>query len=131
MRRYLAPQRDALSRLLGEPIAWLEDIHRLRLRESADRIIRYIEDLDSARERAVVAQEELMGRLSEQMDNRMYVLSLVAAVFLPLGFLTGLLGINVGGIPGADYKNAFIVVSLILIAVVALQIWFFRAKKWI
>ena len=131
LRRYLAPQREAMSRLYHEPIPWFEDIHRLRLRECADRIMRYIEDLDSARERAVVAQEELMSRLSEQVDKRMYVLSLVAAVFLPLGFLTGLLGINVPGIPGADYKYAFLVVSFLLIVLVITQIWIFKIKKWI
>jgi len=57
-----------------------------------------IEDLDSARDRAVVTREELVNRLSEQLNMRMYVLSLVAAVFLPLGLLTGSLGINLAGV---------------------------------
>jgi len=102
----------------------------MRLREIADRTTRFVEDLDSARERAAVTQEELMGRLSEQMDKRMYMLSLVAAVFLPLGFLTGLLGINVGGIPGAEFPWAFAIVTAGLITLVAIQVIVFRAKKW-
>jgi zinc transporter len=65
------------------------------------------------------------------MNKRMFVLSIVAAVFLPLGFLTGLLGINVGGIPGADYKAAFYVFIIFLIGIVAIQLWFFRKQKWI
>jgi hypothetical protein len=65
----------------------------LRIREVSDRLIRNIEDLDAVRGRAAVTQEELLSRLSEQMNSRMYVLSVVAAIFLPLGFLTGLLGI--------------------------------------
>jgi zinc transporter len=103
LRRYLAPQRDAFARLISEKIAWLDDDDRLRLREVNDRLIRHIEDLDAVRERAAVTQEELLSRLSDQMNTRMYVLSVVAAIFLPLGFLTGLLGINVGGIPGTDH----------------------------
>jgi zinc transporter len=103
---------------------------RMRLRENADRMTRFVEDLDLVRERAVVVQEELVSRLSEKMDRTMYVLSIVAAIFLPLGFLTGLLGINVGGIPGADYKGSFLIFSVILICIVAFQVWFFRRKKW-
>jgi len=130
LRRYLAPQREAVSRLFSEKVAWLSDMDRLRLRESADRTTRFVEDLDLVRERAVVVQEELLGRLSEKMDRTMYILSMVAAIFLPLGFLTGLLGINVGGIPGADYSGAFLVFCLILIVIVVMQIWLFKRKKW-
>ena len=130
LRRYMAPQREAIARLQSEKISWLTEEDRVRLREVYDRLTRYIEDLDAARERAAVTQEELVSRLSEQMNNRMYVLSIVAAIFLPLGFLTGLLGINVGGIPGADYKAAFAIFCLLLAAVVVIEIVIFRKKKW-
>ena len=130
IRRYLAPQRDAIARLFNERVSWVTDTDRMRLRETADRMTRFVEDLDSARERAAVAQEELLGRLSEQMNKRMYLLSLVAAIFLPLGFLTGLLGINVGGIPGAEYHWGFALVTLMIVILVVVQVVIFRFKKW-
>ena len=130
LRRYMAPQREAIARLQSEKISWLAEEDRVRLRETYDRLTRYIEDLDAARERAAVTQEELISRLSEQMDNRMYVLSIVAAIFLPLGFLTGLLGINVGGIPGSEYKAAFFVFCLLLMALVVIEVIIFKKKKW-
>jgi hypothetical protein len=77
-----------MIKLQMEKISWLSDNDRLYLRETTDRLIRYTEDLDSVRDRAAVTQEGLVNRLSEQMNTRMYLLSLVAAVFLPLGFLT-------------------------------------------
>ncbi len=103
----------------------------MHLRETSDRMMRYIEDLDSSRERASVAQEELMSRLSENMEKRMYVLSIVSTVFLPLSFFTGLLGINVGGIPGAENKTAFLIVCLILSGFAAIQFLIFKLKKWV
>jgi len=130
LRRYLAPQREAVSRLFNEKLEWLSEVDRLRLRESADRTTRFVEDLDLIRERAMVVQEELSSRLSEKMDRTMYVLSMVAAIFLPLGFLTGLLGINVGGIPGAEYQGSFAIFILILALLVIIQIWLFKLKKW-
>jgi zinc transporter len=131
LRRYLAPQREAMVRLSQEKVQWLSDVDRIRLRETSDRIIRYVEDLDAVRERAAVVQEELASRLSEQINKRMYMLSIVAAVFLPLGFLTGLLGINVGGIPGAENPFGFEWVIGLLVVIIILQIWIFKRRRWL
>lgn len=131
LRRYIAPQREAFYRLYSEDTPWLDTAARLHLREITDRNIRYIEDLDSVRDRAAIVQEELMSRISEQMDKRMLVLSLAAVIFLPLSFITGLLGINVAGIPGADYKYAFWIVCGLLMGLSFLQLLFFHKKKWI
>jgi zinc transporter len=131
LRRYLSPQREALSRLLTEKIVWLDESDRIRLREVYDQLIRHIEDLDEARDRAAVTQEQLINSLSEQMNSKMYILSIVAAIFLPLGFLTGLLGINVGGIPGADSNMGFFIFVILLVIVVVFQIWLFKKKRWL
>lgn len=130
MRRYLAPQRDAMNKLCIEKISWLSDVDRIELREITDNTIRYIEDLDAVREKAIVVQEELMNAMSEQMEKRMYMLSIVAAIFLPLGFFTGLLGVNLAGIPGAENKISFSVFVVLLTGIVALQIYLFKKLKW-
>jgi len=131
LRRYIAPQREAMSRLLGIQGEWISAIDRRWLREVGDRITRYVEDLDAARERAQIVQEELAARVSEQINRNMYVLSIITAVFLPLGLITGYLGINVGGVPGAEWRWAFLVVGLLLLGVAGLELWLFRRKKWL
>jgi zinc transporter len=130
LRRYLAPQREAMMQLQNEKMGMLTSDDRVFLRETTDHLVRYIEDLDSIRDRAAVTQEELDNHLSEQLNRRMYVLSIVAAIFMPLGFLTGLLGVNVGGIPGSQYPYAFVFFVISLIVLVSTQIWFFKHKKW-
>ena len=87
LRRYMAPQRDALTSLIGAKFSWVSEDLRLSLRETNDRLSRHLEDLDAVRERAAVTQEEIQNRLAERQNVRMYVLSIVAAIFLPLGFL--------------------------------------------
>lgn len=131
IRRYISPQKEALLRFSIEKLDWLTQNDRIQLREVVDRITRELEDLEAIRERAMVAQEELQNRISEQLNNRMYVLSIITAVFLPLGFLTGLLGVNVGGIPGAENPNAFRWFTLSLIGLVLLQIIVFKWRKWL
>jgi zinc transporter len=130
LRRYLSPQRDALTRLTTEHVDWLTPDIRLAIRETTDRLSRYLEDLDSCRDRAAVVFEELTSRMSEEMNKRMYVLSVVAALFLPLGFLTGLFGINVGGIPLAENPSGFFEIILLLIIIVGLQVVLFKWKRW-
>ncbi|MCB9989592.1 MAG: zinc transporter ZntB [Rhodospirillales bacterium] len=129
-RRYIAPQRDVIAYLRTSEQPWLNQGHKRHLQESLDRIIRYIEDLDAIRERAQIVKDELANALSDRLNRNMYVLSVVAAIFLPLGFLTGLLGINVGGIPGADNPYAFWIFMGLLIALVAGQIALFKKLKW-
>ncbi len=131
LRRYIAPQRDVLTRLSNENISWLTDKDKLRLRECAERTARFVEDIDSARDRAAIIQEELNNRLSEQINKAMYLLSIVAAIFLPLGLLTGLLGINVGGIPGSENHWAFAIVCMILLVIAVLLLSIFKRIKWL
>lgn len=131
LRRYYSPQRDAFNQLQGERLEWLNTDHRLALREISDRLLRHIEDLDMLRERAAMAQEELASQQSEELNQRMYVLSIISAIFLPLGFLTGLLGINVGGIPGADNQHAFLWFLGSLVAMVGGLFWLFRRWRWL
>lgn len=126
LRRHLAPQRDAVLRLASEEVEWLDHGQRLALREAADRVLRLVEDLDEIRERAAVVQDELLNRMSEQMNRNMYLLSMVATVMLPLGFVTGLLGINVGGIPLADSPYGFASVVGALVVTVLCELWLLR-----
>jgi zinc transporter len=130
IRRYLAPQRDALESL-NRMQAILSDENTFDLRQQTDRTMRYVEDLDLARERAIFLQEELRNKISEQQNKRMYVLSIVTAIFLPLSFLTGVFGMNVGGLPGTENGDAFLILlstmSLLALAITGIMYW----KKWV
>jgi zinc transporter len=123
LRRFMVPQRDALTTMEIEDLDWLSERDRSRLREAAERVTRLGEELDAIRDRAQIVHDQIMDERAEAMNRNMLVLSVVAAIFLPLGLVTGLLGINVGGIPGATSDTAFLVVCGLLAAIVAVQIW--------
>ncbi len=131
LRRYIAPQRDAMVDLSTERVGWLDDHHRGRLYETANRISRFVEDLDASRERAQIIQDELATLLSEQMNRNTYLLSVVAVIVLPPSLVTGILGMNVKVIPFVDHPWAFAIVCGVLIGAAAIQIWAFRLLKWI
>lgn len=128
LRRHLAPQRDALSTFEIEDMAWIRGHDRSRLREATERMTRLAEELDAIRDRAQVVHDQIMDTRAEVMNRQMLLLSVVAAIFLPLGLITGLLGINVGGMPGAEDPRAFWIVVGALVALgLALGLGFWRA----
>ncbi|MEQ9517855.1 MAG: zinc transporter ZntB [Parvibaculum sp.] len=131
IRRYVAPQREALSRLAASDDNILSTKDRIHVRETLDTAVRIVDELDASRERATVISEQLMDKRAEVMNRNMMVLSIVAAVFLPLGFLTGLLGINVGGMPGAQNPYAFWIVCALITFLGAGAVAFFKVKRWI
>ncbi|MFT7528788.1 MAG: zinc transporter, partial [Arenicella sp.] len=82
-------------------------------------------------ERSQIIKDDLVNALSDRLNRNLYVLSVITAIFLPLGFLTGLFGINIGGMPGVDNNMAFSIFSIGLIVVVFIQIILFKLFKWL
>ena len=67
---------------------------------------------------------------NDRVERRLRILTIVSAITLPLGLITGLLGMNVGGVPGTTNPIGFILVIVFMIAIAAAEFWFFRRKGW-
>lgn len=130
LRRYMAPQRDVVAQLRDLDHSIIKKPQRRQLQENYDRVTRYVEDLDLLRERSQIVQDELSNIFADRMNKNMYILSVIASIFLPLGFLTGLFGVNLAGIPGAENSDAFWHFSGILLLIIAAQIVIFKKLKW-
>jgi zinc transporter len=131
LRRYIAPQREAISSLVRDTGEFLTDEARLRLREVQDITTRMAEDLDLVRERAVVIQEQIVEQRAEAMNQRLFALAIISAVFLPLGFFTGLFGVNIGGMPGVESSHAFALFCVALVALTGGLLYLFRKADWL
>lgn len=130
-RRFVAPDRDALQALAALDFDWLADEDRLHIREAADRFARMAEELEAVRERAALLHEQLTDLRSELVDQRSLYISIVAFIFLPLTFVTGLLGMNVEGIPYAHSPWAFWgVVAFCFVTGAGVFAWF-MVRHWL
>tara|TARA_B100001750_G_C15519668_1_gene610415 strand:+ start:2229 stop:3215 length:987 start_codon:yes stop_codon:yes gene_type:complete len=130
-KRYISPQKDVMASLRNAEMPWIHAHTTRRFQENQDRLTRYLEDLDSVRERAQIIKEEYTNILSDRMNKNTYALSLIAGIFLPLGFLTGLLGINVGGMPGVNNPLAFWIVVGLCVLCGGAFIGLFKILKWL
>ncbi|MBT0667668.1 zinc transporter ZntB [Novosphingobium profundi] len=130
LKRHMAPQHEALERISREAPEWFETHDRREIAETIDRLRRYLDDIDISKESAVVLQDDLRARAAARADRTSYMLTIVAAIFLPLTFVTGLLGINVAGIPGSHDPFAFWLVVVLCAAILAVQLVMFWRWKW-
>jgi zinc transporter len=129
-RRLVWPQRDALSTLEIEDLSFFSDRDRMRLRDAAMRTARIGDELQALSERAVLVHEEIIDDRAEQMNKAMLLLAAVTVVFSPLTLISGMLGMNVAGIPFADEDWAFWAVALLLLAIGGgIALWM-RKLRW-
>lgn len=129
LKRYLAPNNDVIGRVLLLKSFVNSNIEDdTDLSESHNKMVRFIEDIVSAKERVQVVHEEMNNHLTDRLNKNTMKLSVVATVFLPLSFLTGLFGVNLGGIPGNSSEYAFLLFCLITLIIFIIQL---VAFKWI
>ncbi len=131
LRRFLLPQRDIYGQLTRSRLSWFVADDGDYWNELSNRLVRFLEELDLVRERVNLVLESDQRRRSERMTRTMYLLGIVTGFFLPMTFLTGLLGINVGGIPGADNPYGFAIACALVVLIAVCQWWIFRRLRWL
>lgn len=130
LRRYLHPQRLMFGKLLDEELDWLDPSTYNRIRTQVEFHTRHVEDIDYCWQRTQVIKDELVSRQSERLNEKLYILAIVSCIFLPLTLITGLLGVNLAGIPFASSEAAFPVLTLLLLGIAALILIYFKKHKW-
>ena len=129
-RRFLNPQRAALEKLATLPGEWLAPDDRQHLASAADRAARMAEEVESIRERASLVHEALSDLRAEQIDRRSLVIAIVAMIFLPLTFITGVYGMNVADLPYAQSPWAFDAIMGFCLAITVVVLGYFLRKHW-
>jgi Mg2+ and Co2+ transporter CorA len=67
---------------------------------------------------------------NERVEKRLRLLTIVSTITLPLGLLAGLLGMNVGGVPGTKTPSGFIIVIVLMVLIILVEAWYFTRKGW-
>jgi zinc transporter len=124
LQRLLAPEPGALFRLLRLPPPWIAAHDLDELRQSTEEFSLVLRDLAALQERIKLLQEEIAAEISEQTNRSLFTLTMVTVLALPINIMTGLFGMNVGGIPLSDKPYGFF-------AVVAMVSVFTSAAAWL
>jgi len=131
LRRYAAPLRDAISELHRAPHDLIPADVDAAVTELVDRSTRLVEDLDAHNARAELARQEIASIEAETLNRRLYGLAIISAIFLPLSFLTGLLGMNVPGIPVTTQPWAFWPWTGVFLLSLSVQLFILKKMRWL
>ncbi|MCJ2180417.1 zinc transporter ZntB [Novosphingobium album (ex Hu et al. 2023)] len=132
LKRHMSPQHEALQAICNNAPSWFEDHDRREIAETIDRLRRYLDDLDISKESALVLQDDIRARAAASTERTQNMLTIVAGIFLPLSFITGLLGINVGDIPLATPgSHGFWIIVGLCFGIFAVELLIARKLKWI
>jgi magnesium transporter len=124
-------QLYCVSRLAAADLELLRDPHRKA----------YIDDIVSESEIARQGVYRLENRVddlfndyqmigSDRVERRLRLLTIVSAITLPLGLIAGLLGMNVGGVPGINLPTGFIIVLVLMVVIGLIQFIYFKKHGW-
>lgn len=129
LQRLMAPEPSALFRLLNRPPAWVSEPDVSALRQSTEEYSTVLRDMLTLQERIKLLQEEVAALTNEQTNRSLFVLTVISVMVLPINIISGLLGMNVGGIPLAGTADGFWVVVALVATLTAVAAWFaFRER---
>ena len=129
LQRLLAPEPAALFRLLQKPPAWMADSDVHELRQSTEEFSVVLSDMASLQERIKLLQEEIAAHVGEQNSRSLFVLTIVTVLALPINITTGLMGMNVGGIPWGQNDFGFWIVVALVGLITVIGAWIARHFK--
>jgi len=119
LRRHVGADRQALSRALPRLPAWCGEADSARLRSAVEMLESVGQDLELVQERSRLLQEEIAARVGEATNRNLYTLSIFTAIFLPVTLVTGIFGMNVGGLPWLDDPAGFWWAMFLIVATAA------------
>lgn len=129
LQRLMAPEPAALFRLLNRPPVWIAEPDLRDLRQSTEEFSTVLQETAVLQERIKLLQEEMATQINEQNNRSLFVLTVVSVLVLPINIISGLFGMNVGGIPLAGTTDGFWVVVAMVVTFTLVAAWFaFRER---
>ncbi len=131
LHRVMAPQRELLNRISRGDFKIISDEARIFYRDIYDHIVR-IEDLNqSVRDMTDNALTTYLSSIANRQNEVMKILSIVAAIFLPLSLVTGVFGMNFVNMPELNLSWGYYAVLGFIGLAILIVVLLFWAKGWI
>ena len=134
LQRLLVPEPSAMLRLLANPPAWVSARDVQRLQQAHDEFAVVLRDIGSLQERIKLLQDESSARVAEENNRSLFVLTMVTVLALPINLTSGLMGMNVGGVPWGQDPHGFgwmvLLIGSITVALAWVAVrWWGRSKR--
>lgn len=123
LQRLLAPEPSALMRTLASPPGWVQAEDRAQLHRASEEFALVLRDIAALQERIKAMQDEVGARVAEENNRTLFMLTMVTVLALPINLISGLFGMNVGGIPLSESKEGFWLMLGFIVLLTAVIAW--------
>ncbi|MCB0335806.1 MAG: hypothetical protein KDD62_05850, partial [Bdellovibrionales bacterium] len=131
LRKICVPLREATHGLIRGDSELIMEETQLFLKDLLDHITHAVESLESARDTLTSMGEFYMSMVSLRMNQIMHVLTVMASIFIPLTFVTGIYGMNFTRIPELQWDYGYLYVWCLMLGMAGLILLFFKKQKWL
>lgn len=131
MRKAVWPLRELISSLLRDESPLISETVRTFTRDIYDHAIQVIDTVETLRDVLSGLHDFYLSSLSFKMNEVMQVLTIVGTIFIPLGFLAGIFGMNFDYMPELHLRYGYALFWLLALSLVGGMLWYFRRKKWL
>lgn len=130
LRKAASPLRESVGLMLRSDTKIFEQSTKKYLRELSEHLVQANEAIEMSRELTTGLMEIYLSALNTKMGNVNKALTVIATIFLPLTFITGVYGMNFSVLPGADKAQGFWYVMAFMGSLSVGMLIYFRYKKW-
>ncbi len=130
LRRSMRPHREALNQLARDPHELITDETRIFLRDCYDHTIQLGEAIDIYRETCSDLRDFHLSYMSNRTNDVMKTLTIIATIFIPLGFIAGLYGMNFENMPELHSRYGYPMILALMGAIALGLVYWFKLKGW-
>lgn len=137
LRRIVWPLREAVNSLIRDPSPLIDDDTRVHLRDCYDHLVQIIDLVETYRELCSDLTDLYLSSISNRMNEVMKVLTIIATIFMPLGFITGVYGMNFNtaasrwNMPELNWRYGYLFAWTLMGLTLLAMLWYFRRKGWL
>lgn len=130
LRRAVWPLWELIRELSESDSKLIRESTHPYLRDLQDHVLQVLDTLDALREVLNGLLDSYMSLASYRMNEVMKVLTVIATIFIPLTFITGVYGMNFRWMPELQYRWSYPLVWLVMLVILLGMLRYFRKKNW-
>ncbi len=131
LRKSVWPLREVISGLERGDSSLIERGTRIFLRDVYDHTIQVIDTVETFRDIVSGMHDTYLTSITNRTNEIMKVLTIIATLFIPLSFITGIYGMNFEYMPELKMRWAYFTVWGVFVGISVLMLGFFKKKKWL
>ncbi|MDZ7667084.1 MAG: magnesium/cobalt transporter CorA [Desulfotignum sp.] len=130
LRKSIRPAREAVFQLSRLESDLIHEKTLPFLKDMEDLIIHATEAIDTYRDLLTDQLNIYNSVVANKMNDIMKVLTIFAAIFIPLTFIAGIYGTNFEYLPELKYKYSYFIFWGVLVFIAGASLYYFKKKKW-